>query len=421
MATTRSMNDMLNEYLPFDLLQEETIKRNFVLQQVQKDNNWKGGNLVVPFKGGHASSFAYSELVASSNISEDKFVRGNVANYKELWGTMKFNARDLAEHGSLQGQAAGVVSEQSFLRILPDTLDDFLGRMKEVSSVNFLTGPHFATATANGTAGGLLTVDHPERFTIDQEVVVEDDDTAATTGFVADINMETKVVHLTIARGGAGGDVDLSLYTTAQNAKTYVRGAETAGNAFTSMPDQLLSAANGGSAALFGETKLDYPYLQASNISGAGWTATTILEDLFDAWTSVQQLGRGAAKSNAILSYANLGHVMKQLQNDSGPFRFTSSKADTFGWTDISVIGVRGELKISGVHEMDDDKAIFAQWDGWKLCSNGMFRLQRDPEGKLYFVERATSGYTYIVDAVMFGELICYKPSHQGIVHSIAV
>jgi len=127
MATTRSFNSMLNEYLPYELLREETIKRNYLLTQIGKDDSWRGGNLVVPFKGGHASSFRYGALTASNNVSEDQFVRGNVANYKEIWGTMKFNARDLAEHNGGMGSAvSGQVSEQSFVRILPDTLDDFL-------------------------------------------------------------------------------------------------------------------------------------------------------------------------------------------------------------------------------------------------------------------------------------------------------
>ena len=56
MATTRTFNDMLNEYLNYDLLKEEMTKRDYVLKRVEKDNKWKGGNLVVPFKAAGASS-----------------------------------------------------------------------------------------------------------------------------------------------------------------------------------------------------------------------------------------------------------------------------------------------------------------------------------------------------------------------------
>ena len=420
MATTRSFNSMLNEYLPFELLREETIKRNYVLQNIQKDDQWRGGSLIVPFKGGHASSFRYGALSASNNVSEDQYVRGSVANYKELWGSMKFNARDLAEHnGGMGSSISGQVSEQSFLRILPDTLDDFMDRQKEVVSVNLLTGPHFATLTADGDTNGVgvADVDHPERFTLDQEVVLDDDAEAAGTFFVIAIDMNNKRVTLSATRGGAAASI--SIYATADNAKVYVQGAEVAADAFSSLADCFLSAANGGSATLYGETKLDYPFLQATNIDGSGIIASTILDEIFDAWTEVQKLGRGPGKQVCIMSYANLGAIMKLLQNDSGPFRFTESKANLFGWTELSVIGVRGELKLVGVHEQDDDKIYFVDWGSLKLCSNGMFRIQKSPEGLMYFTERATTGYTYIVDTVMFGEQICYKPSHNGVIHSV--
>lgn len=42
MATTRSFSSMLNEYLPFELLAQELIKRDYVLSNIEKDNNWKG-------------------------------------------------------------------------------------------------------------------------------------------------------------------------------------------------------------------------------------------------------------------------------------------------------------------------------------------------------------------------------------------
>ncbi len=424
MATTRSFSDMLNEYLPFDLLRGELIKRDYVMQNIQKDNDWKGGNLVVPFKGGHASSYKYGGLTAQADIAEDTFVRGNIPNYKEIWGTMKFNARDLTEHGSLAGQAAGLVSEQSFLRNLPDTIDDFMDMMKQVVSVNLLVGSHFATLTADSTANdGLITVDHVERFTVDQKVVVQDS-VNTVTGFVSrtgGINMDDNEVILVTTRGGATVvDFSATPVTVANGAKCFVDGAEIAGNSFTSIRDQLLSAANGGSTALFGETKTNYPYLQAINVDGSGITATNILEGIFDAWREVAQKGRKGA-TDAVMDYENLGSVMKVLETRSGPFTHTKlPKADTFGWTEITVVGVNGELKLVGVQEMDKSEIFFLDWKGLKLCSNGMFRMQRDPEGKLYFPVRNTTGYEYLVDSVFFGEQIVYKPFSQGVIHTIS-
>ena len=51
MSTNRTFQDMLNEYIPNNLLKEELIKRDYILTRVEKDNKWKGGTIPVPFKG----------------------------------------------------------------------------------------------------------------------------------------------------------------------------------------------------------------------------------------------------------------------------------------------------------------------------------------------------------------------------------
>ena len=51
MATNREFQDMLNEYLNEDLLREEFIPRTYVLKNIEKDDGWKGGKYVVPFRG----------------------------------------------------------------------------------------------------------------------------------------------------------------------------------------------------------------------------------------------------------------------------------------------------------------------------------------------------------------------------------
>lgn len=88
MATTRTFSAMLNEYLPLSLLKEELMKRDYLLTNVTKDNSWVGGTLIVPFKGGGASSVSYGSLTASSDIAEDTFVRGSVSTQPEVWGTI---------------------------------------------------------------------------------------------------------------------------------------------------------------------------------------------------------------------------------------------------------------------------------------------------------------------------------------------
>jgi len=424
MATTRSFSSMLNEYLTYDLLSAELIKRNYLINQVEKDNNWKGGNLVVPFKGGKPSSFAYGSLTAANDISELTPVRGGVSTYKEINGSMIWNAKDLAEHGAVSGQSSGMVSEQSFLKNLPDQLDDFIDDCKQAVSVNLLQGAHFAKLTSDATVNdGLIEVDHPERFEIDQKVIVDDGNSTAITAYVAraiGINMNTNVIKLVTTRGGTTVvDFSANNMTVAQDAKCYIDGAQTSGNAFTSFKDQVLSDANGGSAALFGVDKVDYPFLQAQNIDGSSMTASSVLEDIFDAWKDIAKKGKKGA-TDAVMGYDHLANIMKLLEVSSGPFTHVKQpKAATFNWTELSVMGVNGELKLVGVQEMDASEIFFIDWKGVKLHSNGMFRVQKDPEGKMYFSVRNTTGYQYIVDVCFYGELVVNRPLTQGAIHGI--
>jgi hypothetical protein len=282
MATTRTFQAMLNEWLNYDLLREEFIKRDWLLMNVEKDNGWKGGTLPVPFKGAYASSIKFGELTAQSDVSEDEYVRGQITNQPEVWGTMLFNHRDLMEHN-------GRVKEQSFLKLLPGAVDDFMDNMKNMVSQHLFTGAHVATLTANGTVGGVAEVDRVERFTIGQKLQLDDDDSVAVDVYVIAINVNTNQLTVSATRGGAA--LDISAYTTAQNARLYFDGAQT--NGMTSLRDSLLSAANGGSANLYGQSKLAYPYLQAINVDGSTVTSSNVLEKCFDAYTTMKNKGRG--------------------------------------------------------------------------------------------------------------------------------
>jgi hypothetical protein len=414
MATTRSFSDMLNEYLPNELLKEEFVKRDFLLSKVEKDDNWKGGELIVPFKAAGASSVKFGGLTGSTDISEDKHVRGSIAGHKEIWGSMKFNHRDLMEHDA--------VSEQSFLKILPGAVEDFMDHMKNVVSVNLLNGAHFAKLTAAATAAtGIAIVDRPDRFMIGQKVLIP---TAGTAGgkvlYVTAINMNTRGVTLSATRGGAA--YDFSADNAASGAAVYNDGAETAANVFSSLRDALLSAANGGSATLHGVTKTLYPYLQAINIDGTSITATTIMADIFNALTTVRQFGKGAP-TDVIMSYKNFASCLATIELSKGAFNVSpgSQKASQYGWTELEVGSVtKGGLKLVAVQEADDDVIMIVDWRALKFHSNGFFKKRKAPDGKEYFEVRDTTGYSYILDVCLFGELSVIRPSYCGIIHTVA-
>jgi hypothetical protein len=413
MATQVSFDNMLKQYLPYSLLKEEMEKRDYLLTKITKDQKWKGGEMQVPFRGGKASSIAYGELTDVAQITEDRHVRGTVPGYKELWGSMIFNDHDLAKHGDMA---------QSFIKILPDMIEDFLGCMKEAVSVNLLNGSHIVSydsaSLANDLVNGVIAVDRPARVTIGQFLEFGIPGVPRTNGYVKEINMSDKTLLINDDISLTGTDTDLAGAGVVAGDKAFVRGAIAIGSGFTSLRDQLLSAAAGGSASLFGVTKTAYPHLQAFNADGSGITGANILESIFDAYNETRQLGKGAP-TDVILSYKHLGNVMKALEV-SREYTGSDTKASVYGWTEISVVGVKGQLKIVGVMEMDDDIIHILDWNSMKLHSNGMFERRTSPEGRSFFEVRNTDGYKYVVDTRFFGELVVSKPSYNGIIHSIS-
>jgi hypothetical protein len=414
MSTTRSFSEMLNQYLPYELLTEELLKRDWLLSNCEMDNGWKDSTLIVPFKGAGASSIAFGSLTDTADVSEDAYVRGSISAPKELWGTMVFNHRDLMDHD-------GQVPEKTFLRILPDAVDAFTDFVKQALSTALLNGPHFAKLLSDGTSGGSMTVDHPERFQLKQKVYVDDDNSApSSAGYVQTIDINTKTITLDTTRAG-GSDLDISSYTVDQNAKVYMDGAQTAANQFSSLRGALLSAANGGDSTLYGTTKTAYPYLQAVNVDGSGVTAVNLLDKIFDGYVTVRTLGKGNA-NKVVMSYKNLATALKQLESSKGAFNVVpgSNKASIFGWTEIQIGGVKGALTVVGVQEMDDDVIMYLDMSAFKFFSNGFFRKRIAPDGKHYYEVRATTGYSYYVDICCFGDLVVHAPNRCGILYGIS-
>lgn len=420
MGTQRSFQNMLNDFLPNELLKEEMVKRDFLLNKVEKDDTWigasdnnggNGGNLVVPFKAAGASSISAGQLTASGDISEDNYVRGLISKQPEIWGSMIFNHRDLMEHET--------VSEKNFLKILPDAVNDFMDYMKNVVSVNLLNGKQFASVTIATTANdGLLIVDRVDRFVIGQKV--QFDGATLGTGYVKSINVNDSKVLLVTARGGAT-PVDFSANNVAAGAKLYNDGFKT--NGMSSLREALLASANGGSATLYGQTKTDYPYLQAINILGADITRTNIVAKCFDAYTLTRKIGKGNP-TDIVMSYTNLGYVMAVVEASKGAYNVVpnSQSASQFGWTEITIGSVTNQrLKFVGVQEMDDDIIMFIDWRGLKFYSNGFFRKRKSPDGVEYFEIRGQSGYQYIIDICLFGDLVVHRPSYMGIIYGIAI
>lgn len=426
-ATDRVFQDMLNEYITDGLLESMAIKRDYFFNTVEKDPNWKGGKIPVPFRGGDASSVEMGQLVGETDISDNQYIRGSIDGYQEVWGAMQFRHKDILDH-------SGKLNEDSFLSNLPGQLDDFMKYMKMVISIQIMTGPHFAKAVVNATEGadgalGKIKVNRIDRFTLKQKCTLDDDNTGQVDVYVIAIDVNAEKVTLSATRTGAA--LDVSAYTVAQNAKFYTPGILEAGvatNKFLSVKDCLSPATNpftnvatGAQATLHGKTKLSYPFLQAVCIDGSTVSATNIIEKVFDGYTRVRILGKGNA-TEVICSLKHLGSMMKLIETQKGGFKVVegSNKANIYGWTEITILSTAGTtLKFVGIQEMDDDVLFYMDWKAFVFRSNGLFRKRTAPDGKQYYEKRAQTGFVYIVDISLFGELECRMPGACGIMLDI--
>ena len=430
-GTRRTFQDMLNEYTPNRMLKEELIQRDYIIQNVQKDDNWKGGKLIVPFKGAGATSVSFNKLTPASQISQSKYVRGSIDDYREVWASLIFNQRDLQEHN-------GSIPESTFLKILPGELEQFMDYMKEVVSIQFGTGPHFATLQEDGDTNGVgvLDVDKIDRFQIGQKFVLNDGlNNADQDLFVTAIDIDNERVTVSDTPGGT--PFPCAAYTTANTSRTYHPGiSDGAGafNTFVSFREALLSPNNpayGGGTTLpagsqIGATKLHgvnksaYPILQAVNINGEAITATNILDALFDSYTEVRRRSKGRA-TEYLMSLRNYGSVMKQLELQKGAFRVVEDpKESLFGWMEMKIANVTGQvLKIVGIQEWDDDVIALVDWRNITFRSNGYFKKRVSPDGREYFEIRAEDGYQYVCDMSLFGEMEYSCPGHSAIIYGI--
>lgn len=389
---------MLNEYLPNEMFYEEVIKRDWLLTNVERDDSWKGSRIPVPFMGAKASTVEFGQLAGAGDISQSKPVRGVIEGYKEVWGSLIFNHKDLLDHD-------GKVKEASFLQLLPDELEQFQTTMKEKVSQQLLNGKWFDEVSVGGTAGGILTVKHPERYDIGQKVVLQDDGTLTTvTAYVAAIDVNTNEVTFAVSRAEGAALSDLTAITA--GGKCYHPGVLEHGS-FVSLREAILSAANGGSTHIHGQLKTKYPALQAVQLSGLGLgvSATNILEKLFTGYNIVRQKAKGNA-SKVVMSYKHLGNCMAAVEKSKGAFSVTKQPAASiYGWTEISITSVKGELTLVGVQEMEDDVIFFLDMKAMKFRTRGGFKKRTSPEGKEYFEVRASDGYQYIIDSCLFGEM----------------
>jgi hypothetical protein len=382
--------------------------------------------LKVDFVGASASSVEWNNLVDASDISEGQYVRGKVTDVRKLFGAMKFNEEDLFV-------LDGKLSEQSAVDKLLDTIPGFVQSMSDQVSQSILGGPWIDRQKAAGSNSTLSTsiieVYRPERFKAGMKVIIRDVDASSlTTGYVYKIDKNNDTITLTTARiypgdGNSPTYIDLSNATKYPlGFKIYLPGGISAGGTeygFDTLRASLLSAANGGSSTLYGVTKLNWEYTQSLNFDGSSMTATSILEDIFDAMVKVRRYS-GNKTSEAWMSFKLFGLCMKILELQKGAFN-QADKMDVnaYGWQSITIQGVKGTIKLVAINEAEDDVIMLMNPKAIKFHTYNFIQRIKDANGNMFYVSRATTGYSFITDHRLQGNFVLNDPSSCGIIYSI--
>ena len=422
-TTTSDFNGMLKKYLPYKMLIAEVIKRNYVMQKINKLTSYKGGVGELAFEAGAASSFRYGKLVTSAKITQKRVVKGFLKGYKEIWGAMKFNYHDLQRHGDM---------EKSFLANLLTEIPRFTEALSALISLQILNGPALAKITGvTNAATGKIVVDKPQLLEYGQLLQVGLIASKAE-GYVSAIDMNTKEVTLS-TNIDLTGVLNLDAAGVVVNDELRIEGGFDANLHFSSLRDQLLSATNGGTAQLFTLDKVKYPFLQAYNhdgsAGGAAVAAGNVLGPIFDAYARSKEIGKLGNVSDVIMSYKWFGMAMKELELPAAgtsvgtgrQFTAQDKAVNAFGFTSITVASVDGgaPLKLVAVNEMRDDIMFGIDWSTIDLHSNGMIERVVSPDGNEFYTERTDDGHVYITDIRFFGEVVCKMPCYNFVIHSI--
>lgn len=404
MALDSTFDVLLREYAPNDLLENTIKKYNYFINKVKKDAQWGLGAYRLPIELQENSRFEFGALPASDDIQGALYDNLEVSNPAELLGSMRFLQKDLERHSDLK---------KSFLQIAPGKIKQFSQRMNETASISMMGDGSLMHVTADCSNVGVCAVDRVWLLTADQKITIKEtvNDTTAVTGYVKrgsiDINAGTFV--LVTAPGGSTG-VDCSGIDLANEPKVYVVGATT--KRFTSLIDIVFPAALGGADTLYGGSlvKADSPVLQpfAKDISSAS-TAQELKEALFDWYYTAEEMGR-SENSEVLVPY----NVFKALaQSTELQRQLTSDSVSTvYGAKSMMLQGPDGDMKITGVRDMNKGYIVKMDWDAVVLASRGALIKNAKMSGD-YFEERTAGsvGYSYIVDKKLEAELIVLAPA----------
>lgn len=403
MATTQAYNNMLKRFLDQEMLTSEFAKENYIYKKMTKDLSWNGGIYEVPTEDGAAGSIAAGQLVDSADISMGKNSLGTIARDKEIWGAIKVNEADLSRHTS--GKVSYIET------ILPDKVEKMIDRQKDQFITQVLTNGSLALVTANGTVGGVITVDKPELFTIGQLIEVFNG-TIATKAFIKAININTGVLNLVTTNGGSTA-VDVSAHTVALKSKIRIFGSNN--EKMISLFDAVFPTSLGGTDVLYTLNKVDTPALQATfqdlTAAGAGagaMTAANLLDKILAFAYLLKRQGR-QKNQEFLVSYGVFKNLAIKLEANGRRYVVKDREAG-YGFESVTFIGPEGDVKVTALKRLNDTEIYAVDWSGVKFAGSAMFETVKSPDGNRFYVERAATGYGYITDVKLAGEMV-YSPS----------
>jgi hypothetical protein len=405
MSLSQSHSAMLKRYLKEEIIENEMKERSYIWKNCTKEYDWAGGVLEVPVSQNGFNTIQMGSLAASNDIAEYVGAVGTLTAHKEMTMTALFKEADLARHTD---------KEKSYLQNIPGMIESLSRRGAEQIGISFLRGSAILSkATANGHATLGITVENPEFFEPMMKVAVDDDDSNETTGYVRTVDLNTGIIVIYDARTG-GSVVDLSGYTTAQNAVVKIVGGSS--ESFLDLKTALLPGSiTGGNNSLYGLTKASYMPLQAYRKDGSTFTANTILSDLLGAFYSCRKLGRGDQQE----IWVNYGLFKNAAESLQVARQYTvTDKAAGYGWNSISLIGLEGSIKLVALREMPKDVAYFVDPKGYKFKGLPLKKKLYGEAGLEYYVERATTGISFITDMALRGDFVV-NPSKFGVVYGL--
>ena len=475
--------NMLNRTLNRPLLYDTFIRDTAAYRIAQKDAKWFGLQYDLPYCISQQDSYiAGGALIKPEDLNEEEYVKGTIAQYKEIGGAIVINEKDLIQHG-----ADVRIPRDSFLKIkLGKALLNAKARFSYKFGQSMLDGPEFDSSSAPGTATGILEVSNPTTFSIGQKIVIQQEATAADgsvpvqnaatnvkkiTGWVFKIDVNGKKIHIS-ANKKSTSPVDLStlLLATASTEfpaskttviniynegeePTLVGGARVEGGGFTSLKQQMLTAALGGSDTLFGLTKASYPILQPLLQSGAAYsTGEAFIFGLFDSFNylvkhgqpydlgksktpnqdagNTSAKGRGAKVINALMSFDKMGVLQKFYQKNRAMFFKMTPKGTDLKFFDTDtmlLMGSRGTyINLMGVAGMPDDKVYILGKDTTRFASHKFIRVhQHISTGSKWHEMRIatgnpkTDGYKNVCDFYVFGEHMLTRPAGTACIYGL--